>query len=284
MILSDIIQEALPAGYILFGLGFIFSVVLLIASIKLKVQEDPKIAQVYAVLPQIDCGACGFAGCKSYAKAVTEKPDLIGRCAPGGPNCAAKIAEVLNLQISVGGFHKRPIVHCRSHTADRTYYAHYEGIPSCTAANAISNVQACKFGCLGFGDCVRACKFNALNVVDGLSTVNYENCTGCTACSKACPRNLIEMVPFSNEIMMTVACNSKENGKTTRQMCKVGCIACGMCVKQAADLFKVNDNLARLDYEKYQPVETAQNAMDKCPTGVIVYRGKNAPAPREAKT
>lgn len=272
---SDLLQQALPAGLTLLGLGIIFSIVLLVASIKLKVKEDPKVEQVYSILPGIDCGACGFAGCKSYAKAVVENPELIGKCAPGGPNCSAKIAEVLNLQISGGGFAKKPIIHCRAHKEDRVYYAEYEGIQSCTSANAVANVQACKFGCLGFGDCVRACKFDALKVIDGLATVNYENCTGCGACAKACPRNLIEMVPFSNETMMTVACSSLENGKTTRQMCKVGCIGCGMCVKQAPDLFTMNDNLAKLNYEKYQINEAGQAAMQKCPTKVIVYRGKN---------
>jgi ferredoxin len=136
---------------------------------------------------------------------------------------------------------------------------------------------------MGFGDCVRACKFKALNVVDGLATVDYEKCTGCTACAKACPRNLIEMVPFSQENMMTVACRSKENGKTTRSACKVGCIGCGICAKQDSELFTVENNLSRIDYVKYQPSEKTQAAMDKCPAGVIVYRGKTAPSPRPAK-
>jgi len=110
--------------------------------------------------------------------------------------------------------------------------------------------------------------------------VDYENCTGCGACAKVCPRNLIEMVGFSHPNMMTVACRSAENPKTTRRMCKVGCIGCKMCEKQT-DIFKIEDNLARLDYERYKPSEQAETAMAKCPTGVIVYRGKSAPAPRQ---
>jgi ferredoxin len=88
------------------------------------------------------------------------------------------------------------------------------------------------------------------------------------------------MVPFAYENMMTVACRSKENGKVTRSMCKVGCIGCGLCAKQT-DLFTVEDNLARLDYEKYQPNEQTETAMEKCPTGVIVFRGPSAPDPRQ---
>ena len=284
MILADITQlwqETWPAGITMLGLGTGFALVLLIASIRLKVEVDPKVEQVHQALPNVDCGACGFPGCAQYAKAVVEDAELLGRCAPGGQDTAGKIAGILNLQISSGGASVKPIVHCRAHTEDRTYYATYDGIMSCTSANAYANVQACKFGCLGYGDCTNACKFDALHVIDGLATVNYVNCTGCGACAKACPRNLITMVPFTHENMMTIACSSRENGKTTRSMCKVGCIACKMCVKQT-ELFTMDGNVARLDYEKYEPDEQTKTAMAKCPTGVIVYRGKNAPPPRPA--
>ncbi len=283
MNVADILElwnNAWPAGLTMLGLGSVFAIVLLIASEKLKVEVDPKIEQIHAALPNIDCGACGYAGCGQYAKAVSLDPELIGKCAPGGAETSEKIAGVLNLQISNSGPAEKPIIHCRANIVDKTYFAKYQGIESCTASNALANVQACKFGCLGFGDCVSACKFDALHVVDGRATVDYEKCTGCTACSKACPRNLIEMVPFGCENMMTVACSNKETGKSTRSMCKVGCIACKICVKQT-DIFTVDNNLARLDYEKYQPSEQTETAINKCPTCVIVYRGKSAPTPRQ---
>ncbi len=270
------------AGLIMLGLGTAFAIILLIASERLKVPADPKFVAIYDALPHLDCGACGYPGCSGYAKAVQADPQLLGTCAPGGPDAAAKIAAILNLQISNSGPPHRPIVRCRAHTADRTYYATYEGIASCTSANALANAQACKFGCMGFGDCVRACKFDAIHVVDGLSTVDYEKCTGCGACSRTCPRNLIVMVPFAHDPMMTVACSSRESGKVTRTMCQVGCIACGLCVKQS-DAFAVEDNLARLDFAKYEPSGQSEAAYNKCPTGVIVYRGRSAPAPREPK-
>ena len=277
MILADILQlwnSAWPAGVIMLGLGGSFAIVLLIASEKLKVKLDPKIEQIHNALPKLDCGACGFAGCAQYAKAVLENPELLGKCAPGGQEVSEKIAEILNLQISDSGAPKRPVVHCRSHTEDKTYYAKYAGIQSCTAANVLANVQACVFGCLGFGDCVSACKFDALGIIDGMATVDYQKCTGCGACSRACPRNLIKMVPFNYDSIMTVACSSKETGKSTRSMCKVGCIACSLCVKQS-DIFSVESNLAHVDYEKYQLIEQTETAMEKCPTKVIIYVGQN---------
>lgn len=283
MILADIISlwsSSWPAGATMLLLGLGFAVVLLIANEKLKIQQDERVERILAVLPNINCGSCGCAGCQEYAKAVVTDPALLGRCFPGGPKTMHEVAAILNLRISNSHAPKRPIVHCRAHTADKTCYAKYQGIPSCTAANALPNVQACKFGCLSFGDCVSACKFDALDVVDGLAAVDYEKCTGCGACSKACPRNLIEMVSFTCENMMTVACKNRENGKTTRAMCKVGCIACGVCAKQT-DLFTVEDNLARLNYEKYKPSEQTQTAMNKCPTGVIVLCGPTAPQPRQ---
>ncbi|MHC4193927.1 MAG: RnfABCDGE type electron transport complex subunit B [Planctomycetota bacterium] len=278
MILAGVLElwnSSWPAGLTMLGLGSGFAVVLLIASVKLKVEVDPKIEQIHEALPNLDCGACGFAGCGAYAEAILENPELIGKCAPGGHKSTEAIGRILNLQISDSGAPKRPVIHCNAHTADRTYYAEYEGIPTCIAANALPNVQACKFGCMGFGDCVRACKFDALHIVDGLSTVDYEKCTGCGACSRTCPRNLIEMVPFTRDVILTVACHSRESGKVTRSMCKVGCIGCGLCAKQT-DVFLVEDNLARLDYEKYQPSEQTQMAKEKCPTKVIIEVGKTA--------
>lgn len=270
--LMDIINNAWPAGLTMVILGGLFAVVLLMASIKLKVEIDSKVEAIRASLPGVDCGACGFAGCNAYANAVYADAALIGRCTPGGAETAKKIAEILNLQVSGSGAPMRPIVRCNAKIIDKKFYAEYTGIVSCTAANALPNVMACKYGCLDFGDCVKACKFDAIHIVEGLATVDYSKCTGCTACVKACPREIIEMVPFTNNKMLTVACKSQETGKDTRGMCEAGCIACKICTKQS-DMFVMKGNLAAVDYSKYNDDEAAQNAAAKCPAKVIVYRG-----------
>lgn len=270
--IMDIINNAWPAGLTMVVLGSTFALILLIASIKLKVEIDPKIEAIQEALPAIDCGACGFAGCGSYAKAVYESPELIGKCAPGGADVSAKIAEILNLQVSGGGAVMRPIVLCNAHFEDKKSYAHYTGIESCTSANALPNAMACKYGCLDFGDCVSACQFDALHIIDGLATVDYDKCTGCTACVKSCPRNLIEMIPFKEKQMMIVACRSQELGKDTRGMCTTGCISCKMCTKKS-DIFEMDGNVAIIDYDRYEDNESIQIAAAKCPTKVIVYRG-----------
>ncbi len=279
--IMDIFNNAWPAAALALGLGSLFALILLVASIKLKVVVDPKIEAVHMALPNIDCGACGFAGCGSYAKAVVANPSLLGKCAPGGSDTSNEIAEILNLQMSGGGAAMRPVIHCRACKKDKMYFSEYDGIIGCTSANAQPNVQACAFGCLGHGGCVRRCKFDALHIIDGLAVVDYDKCTGCGACATGCPRELIVMVPFTHEHMMIAACSSKENGKNTRSFCKVGCIGCGMC-KRTTDLFSVEDNLAQMNYAEYAPSEETQTAMDKCPTGTIIYCGKNAPLPRPA--
>ncbi|MCF7975423.1 MAG: RnfABCDGE type electron transport complex subunit B [Phycisphaerae bacterium] len=270
---AELMNSAWPAGVMMLGLGGLFAVILLVASEKLKVEVDAKVEAIQGSLPGVDCGACGFAGCGSYAKAVAADPELIGKCAPGGSATAEKIAEILSLSVGGGAAPLRPVIHCNADIDNRTYYAKYEGIESCTAANALTNVQACKFGCVGYGDCVASCKFDAIHIVNGLATVDYDKCTGCTACSKACPKNIIEMVPFSEPAMTVVACHSQETGRMTRQMCKVGCIGCGLC-KKNSDIFAVNNNLASVIYTDYKVDEGVETATTKCPTKVIKRVGK----------
>jgi hypothetical protein len=133
------------------GLGSGFAVVLLIASVKLKVEVDPKIEQIHEALPNVDCGACGFAGCGQYAKAVSANPELLGNCAPGGQETAEIIAGILNLQISASGPAERPMKATRQYgdiimgfqrVRRQTHWPMYRRANSDASASATAQVYA----------------------------------------------------------------------------------------------------------------------------------------------
>lgn len=238
------------------------------------VEIDPRIEAINAALPGANCGGCGFVGCMSYAEAVAGGKAPPTKCTVGGEACAREIAAIMGVEVTQS-WPYRPAVHCRATYADRLGRHPYLGEKTCTAANLVSGVQGCSYGCLGFGDCMRACDFDAIHVVNGLATVDYEKCVGCGACAKACPRNIISMTPFKKERMLIIGCSNKDFGKDVRAVCKVGCIGCKACAK-ACGLFTVTDNLPRIDYDQYDPetMDAAQLAITKCPAKGIIYVGK----------
>ncbi len=258
-------------------LAVCMSIVLGWANQAFHVDVDPRIVKINEELPGANCGGCGYVGCNDYAEAVVAGkagPDL---CPVGGSSCTAAVADIMGVVIEAS-FPFRPVVHCGAVTEKRLKQTRYQGERTCASANLISGVQGCIYGCMGYGDCVVSCKYDAVHVVNGLAVIDYEKCVGCGACARVCPRNIIQMVPFKAERMLVVACSNKDPGKAVRAVCKVGCIGCKACVKKC-DMFDVNDNLSTIDYDKYDPesMDAAQLAIDKCPMKGIVYVGK----PRE---
>lgn len=250
------------------GLGLFFAAVLAIASEKLKVKEDPRIEELMEALPGLNCGACAQAGCHDFAEKVAASGSLEGfRCPPGGAEVEERMAEILGVEASAE-IKKRAVVKCGGGKSLATERAEYDGIKNCTAAELVAGgSKACTYGCLGYGDCKIACPFDAITMsADGLPVVDEVKCTACGLCVEACPRNIIEMLPCSNRIL--VACNSKDKGAVVRKVCKVGCIACQICVKQAPRGYVIDDFLARVVYDNGD--EAAEAGLVKCPTKCII--------------
>jgi len=242
------------------------------------VEVDPRIEEVNKVLPGANCGGCGYVGCQPYAEAVVLNGEAPDKCTVGGASCAEAVAAIMGVTLEQR-WPYRPIVHCHAKAEERLGRSEYIGEQTCAAANLISNVQGCTYGCLGLGDCTRACPFDAIHIVDGLATVDYEKCTGCGACARVCPRNIISMSPFKRERMLAVACSNLDFGKDVKAVCKVGCIGCTAC-SRASDLFSMEGKISRIDYDKYDPdeLDSARVALNKCPARAIVEIGKPSEA------
>ena len=217
-------------GVIIVGvIGLVCSVLLVVASHFLSVPADTRVEDIRAFLPGANCGACGYAGCDDYAKAVaggSAKPNL---CIPGGASAADQISEYLGVAAE-STMPQKAVVRC-SGTCEKCGDAEeYHGPATCAACAALyRGKKACSYGCMGYGDCVKVCKFGALSIVDGVALVDESLCTGCGACAKACPHLIIGMVPVSSSV--TVRCSSHDSGAVVRKVCSAGCIGCMMCTK-----------------------------------------------------
>jgi len=264
---------SLSAGT-MFIMAVVLSYILGWASKKFYVEEDPRVVAINAALPGANCGGCGYVGCGEYAEAVALNDEAVTKCTVGGESCAEAVARIMGVVVGES-LPWRPIVHCSAHYDDRLKRFKYIGDMTCMAANLVTNVQGCTYGCLGFGDCARSCNFDALHVVDGLATVDYEKCVGCGACAKVCPRNIVSLTPFKSERMLAVTCSNKDKGKDVTAVCNVGCIGCGACARMS-NLFKMEGNLSTIDYDAYTPECSldALKACEKCKRSQIVFVGK----------
>ena len=251
-------MEILIAIAILGGLGLIFGLVLAAASKMFYVETDPRLDQLNECLPGANCGGCGYAGCGGYAEAVLNGEAKIGLCASGGDECAQAMGQIMGVKVEAVA-KKVAVVRCSGYrrvdedgkVTGAKIKAEYEGFKDCLAATKVggNGPLACKFGCLGFGNCVKACKYDAIHIVDGVAKVDPAKCKGCMACAAACPRNLIVGVDEDKHVL--IACNSKAKGAVTVRGCTQGCIGCGLCVKICPhDAIHIEDNLAVIDYEK----------------------------------
>ena len=254
------------------AIGLISAVILYVASKKFAVYEDPRIAQVAEVLPQANCGGCGFPGCSGFAAACVKAGSLEGKMCPvGGQPTMEKAASILGLEAAASE-PKVAVVRCNGTCANRPKLTQYDGVRSCVVANStFGGETGCSFGCLGCGDCVSACQFDAIhmNPETGLPEVDESKCTACAACSKACPRNIIEIRPKGkNNRRVYVQCVNKDKGAVARKACAAACIGCGKCVKVCPfEAITLENNLAYIDPAK---CKSCRKCEMECPQQAIV--------------
>lgn len=264
------------------AIGLVAAIILYVASKKFAVYEDPRIGQVAEVLPQANCGGCGYPGCGGFAAACVKAGSLDGKfCPVGGQPVMDKVAGILGLEAAAAE-PKVAVVRCNGTCENRPRTTQYDGVRSCAIAHATYGGETgCTFGCLGCGDCVSACKFGALhmNPETGLPEVDEEKCTACGACVKVCPRNIIELRPKGkNNRRVYVQCVNKDKGAVARKACTAACIGCGKCVKVCPfEAITLENNLAYIDPAK---CKSCRKCEMECPQGAII--AKNFP-PRKAK-
>lgn len=238
------------------------------------VAVDPRVEAIAEALPGANCGGCGFVGCMEYAVAVAAGDAALTLCAPGGSGCAEALASILGQDITPS-FPYRAVVHCAATWEQRLppVKPEYLGEATCAAANLVAGYQGCTYGCLGLGDCVRACAYDAIHVIHGLATVNYDRCIGCKACATACPRNIISMVPFKSDRMLVVACSNRDPGPAVKAVCPIGCISCSACARKCS-LMQLEGGLPIIDYDAYNDESDFAPALEKCPRESLIYVGK----------
>lgn len=254
------------------ALGAISAIILYFVAQQFKVYEDPQIDVVQESLPGANCGGCGFAGCRNFAEALVKADDLnLLFCPVGGNNVMSKVAGILGKE-AASKASLVAVVRCNGTPEFRTRKTVYEGVSTCAIAHMVyAGEGGCPHGCLGCGDCVTACKFDAMYMdpQTGLPVIIDAKCTACGMCVKACPRHIIELRnKAKNDRKIYVSCINEEKGALAVKNCKVACIGCAKCQKVCPfDAITMNNNLAYIDPVKCR---LCRKCVSECPTSSIL--------------
>jgi electron transport complex protein RnfB len=234
------------AFFIVFGLCC--GLALAYAAKRFAVKSDPKIEAVRACLPGANCGACGFAGCESYAEAVVVDPEIPpNKCAPGKGDVAVKVAEITGKAAGEAS-ELISVLRCSRNEGEVKKKHSYVGFDTCSAANiAFGGPYECTFACIGFGDCEAACPFHAIHMKDGMPVIDPDECTGCGVCVNACPKGILQLAPKNAPVL--VPCSTKDKGKNVTNVCKAGCIQCMACTRKAKDVVNMINGRIEIDYD-----------------------------------
>lgn len=259
----------IEAIVILGVVGVLAAIILYFVSQKFKVEEDPRIEEITEALPGANCGGCGYAGCHALAEAIVKAGTTKGIvCTAGGSETGVKIAAIMGETAEITA-PKLAVVRCNGNCTNAPAKFHYDSAESCAYAHMLSvGESGCAFGCLGLGDCVRACEFNGIHLrEDGLPEVNRSMCVGCGGCAKACPRQLIEIRSLIENNIVWVACRNQEKGGEAKKNCSAACIGCKKCEKNCPNAaITVTNNLAAIDGSKCSGCGICLNG---CPTSAI---------------
>ncbi len=261
------VETILISAVIVALLGLILGLLIGATAKKFEVKVDPRIEEIQGLLPGANCGACGFAGCADLADAIVTRGAPMTSCPACGEEQRAQIASILGVEAGDAAEKQVAVVFCGGSVSRAGRNAQYNGIMDCRSASQIGNGggKACRYGCLGFGSCARACPFGAIEMRDGLAVVHPELCRGCAKCVAVCPRKLIRLVPASAKVH--VYCNSLDKPQVKRKYCSVTCLTCKKCVRLAPDSMNVQDQLIRVIYSNPPPESFVDEA--KCPTGAL---------------
>lgn len=254
----------LIAVLIVSAIGLIIGLILSFASAIMAVPTDEKVEALTEALPGANCGACGYSGCSGYAAALAKGEAKNGLCTPGGEECAKEIAGILGEE--VGALEKKvAVVRCMGIIDNTEDKVNYQGVKSCKAAMVVGSKGQCEFGCLGLGDCVAVCPYGAVSVCNGVARIDKDLCRACGLCVSACPKKIIDIVPFKEQAI--VRCSNTQKGALAKKACKAACIGCKKCEKVCEKgAVSVENFKATVDAYKCGGCSVC---IDACPQGSI---------------